>query len=174
MPPLKASFLLQPICTQPSTSIAATVSHVSAAIPGEKSHEFLTKTSPTWIQGCPLHRNCRSEAASKQHLRLVLKEARCRWLQWSRSALQKGRPHSYHQPMLLFWRFNSSFSLDPPNMYTHVGWFPLIIIHTSVYVYLSIYPSLHLSIRPSIYRSIYLPIFLSVSLSDYLSICLSV
>ena len=158
---MKASFLLQPICTQPvhrqdfagnTHMFSLPFQEKNPRVPDQDISDLDTRLPPA--PQLPLY------AASKQHLRLVLKEARCPWLQWSRLALQKGRPHSYHQPMLLFWRFNSPIFLESAK-YVDACWFPLIIIHTSVYVYLSIYPSLHLSIYLSIYFDIWIRSFRS-------------
>ena len=187
VPPPKASFLLQPICRQPSTSIAATL---TCQLPCQEKNEFLTKTSPTcWIQGCPLHRNCRfmllhpflqhqelrSEAASKQHLRLFLKKLDAddfNGLDW----------HCKKDAPTLITK-ECSFSEGSTHLYSwilqicrciYIYIFPIIIIYTSMSIYIYIMSSL--SIYPSIHPSIDLSLSLSLSvcLSVYLSVCLSI
>ena len=189
VPPPKASFLLQPICRQPSTSIAATL---TCQLPCQEKNEFLTKTSPTcWIQGCPLHRNCRfmllhpflqhqelrSEAASKQHLRLFLKKLDAddfNGLDWhckkdaptlitKECSFSEGSTHLYSW-ILQICRCIYIYIYFQLSSFTHL----CLYIYISCRVYLSIHPSIHRSI------SLSLSLCLSVCLSVYLSICLSV
>ena len=191
VPPPKASFLLQPICRQPSTSIAATL---TCQLPCQEKNEFLTKTSPTcWIQGCPLHRNCRfmllhpflqhqelrSEAASKQHLRLFLKKLDAddfNGLDWhckkdAPTLITKECSFSEGSTHLYSWILQICRCI-----YIYIYFQLSSFTHLCLYIYIYIYhvESIYLSIHPSIHRSISLSLSLSVCLSVYLSVCLSI